>query len=65
MNELPAIGSLCLHTNFWNRHGAKIAAPPWRMVVLTFKLTILERDYCFFAAVLSEIDSGNVDMRKV
>ena len=25
MNELPVIGSLCLRTEFWDRHGANIA----------------------------------------
>ena len=25
MNELPVIGSLCLRTDFWDRHGANIA----------------------------------------
>ena len=29
------------------------------------KKTILERDYRFFDAVLSEMDLGNVDTRKV
>ena len=24
MNELPVIGSLCLHKDFWNRHVANI-----------------------------------------
>ena len=25
MNELPVIGSLCLRTDLWDRHGANIA----------------------------------------
>ena len=25
MNELPVTGSLCLRTDFWDHHGAKIA----------------------------------------
>ena len=60
MNKLPVIGSLCLRLDFWDRHGANIADPlegiVWRKVVPTSKKKILERDYRFFAASLSEMD---------
>ena len=35
-----------------------------REVVPTSKETILERDYPFFAALLSEMDLGNADTRE-
>ena len=36
----------------------------WQRVVATSKKTILERDYRFYAAVLSEIDLGHADTRE-
>ena len=36
----------------------------WRKAVSTSIKGILERDHHFFAVVLSQMDSGNVDMRK-
>ena len=37
----------------------------WRKVVSTSKKTIWERDQRFFAVVLSKMDLGNVDTRKM
>ena len=36
----------------------------WQKVVPTSKKTILERDYRFFASLLSDMDLGNVDTRE-
>ena len=48
MNELLVIGSLCLRKDFWDPHGANIATR--ERLFRSPKITILERDYRFFAA---------------
>ena len=48
LNELSVIGSLCLHTDFWDRHGCS---------------DVQKNDFRFFAALLSEMDLGNTDSR--
>ena len=47
------------------KHCNSLERNVWRKVVPTSKKTILERDYRFFDAVLSEMDLGNVDTREV
>ena len=68
MNELPLTGSLCLRTDFWDHHGAKIATHYKEMYgEMLFRRpnkTIWERDYRFFAAFLSEMDLGNANSRE-
>ena len=49
MNELPVIGSLRLPKNFLDRNGANIAS--CERLFDIYK-PVLERDQCFFAAVL-------------
>ena len=44
-------------------HYSSLERNVWRKVVRRPKTTILQRDYHFFAAVLSEMDLGNVDTR--
>ena len=68
MNELPVIGSSCLRRDFWVPHWKHITAR-WKemygeRLFRRPKKTILQREYHFFAAVLSEMDLGNVDTRE-
>ena len=65
MNELSVIGSLCLRTDLWDRHGKDIATHHKEMYgERLFLKTILVRDFRFFAALLSEMDLGNADTRE-
>ena len=63
MNELPVIGSLRLPKNFLDRNGANIAS--CKRLFDVQKTDFRERDQCFFAAVLSEMDKDNVNSRKL
>ena len=67
MNELLVIGSLCLRTDFWDRHGANIATHLEELygerLFRRPKKTILARDFRFFAVLLSEMDLTNADTR--
>ena len=64
MNELSVIGSLRLHTNFWDRHGANIVTryegTYGERLFGRPKKEILARDYGFFAIVLSYMNKDNV-----
>ena len=46
------------------KHCNSLEGNIWWEVVPTSKETILERDYPFFAALLSEMDLGNADTRE-
>ena len=47
------------------KHCYSLERNVWRKVTSMSKKTILEKDYRFFDAVLSEMDLGNVDTREV
>ena len=67
MNELPVVGSFCLRTDFWNRHGKTLQLTRRKCMAngcSDVQKTILLRDFRFFAALLSEMDLGNADTTK-
>ena len=69
MNDLPAIGYRAMRKELWDRQGANIAFR-WKEIYgeKLFprpKTGISEGDQPFFAVVLLQIDSGNVEMRKM
>ena len=69
MNDLPAIGYRAMRKELWDRQGANIASR-WKemygeKLFPRPKAGILEGDQHFFAVVLSQMDLGNVEMRKM
>ena len=69
MNDLPVIGYCAMHKELWDRQGANIASR-WKemygeKLFPRPKTGILEGAQHFFAVVLSQIDKGNVEMRKM
>ena len=69
MNDLPAIGYRVMRKELWDRQGANIASR-WKemygeKLFPRPKAEILEGDQHFFAVVLSQMDLGNVEMRKM
>ena len=69
MNDLPVIGYRAMRKELWGRQGANIASR-WKemygeKLFSRPKTGILERDQYFFAEVLSQMDLGNVEMRKM
>jgi len=69
MNDLPVTEYPCYAQRTLGSPGGKhcksLESNVWRKVVSTSKKTILGRDQRFLAVVLSIIDVGNVDTRKV
>ena len=69
MNDLPVIGYHAIRKELWDRQGANIASC-WKerygeKLFPRQKNGILEGDQNFFAVFLSQMDSGNVEMRKM
>ena len=67
MNELPVIRSLCLHTDFWDRHGKhckSLEGNVRRTFVSKSKRDDFSERFLVFAALLSEMDLGNADTRE-
>ena len=69
MNDLPVIGFHAMHKELWDRQGANIASHQKELggekLFPRPRKGILERDQHFFAIVLSQVDLGNVKMRKM
>ena len=68
MNDLPVIGYCAIRKELWDRQGANIASC-WKemygeKLFPRQKNGILEGDQHFFAVFWSQMDSGNVEMRK-
>ena len=69
MNDLLATGYRAMRKDLWDRQGANIASR-WKEIYCEKlfprpKTGILEGDQHFFAVVLSQMDLGNVEMRKM
>ena len=69
MNDLLATGIPCYAQRSLDRQGANIASR-WKEIYCEKlfprpKTGILEGDQHFFAVVLSQMDLGNVEMRKM
>ena len=69
MNDLPAIGYRAMRKELWDRQLANIACR-WKEIYgeklfRRPKTGILEEDQHFSVVVLSEMDLGNVEMRKM
>ena len=62
MNELPVIGPCVCPKISWIETGQTLQAAKG---CSTSKKTILERDQCFFAAVLLQMDKDNVNSREL
>jgi len=56
MSDLPVVGYHAMRKELWDRQGANVPRP---------NKGILERDPHFFGVVLSQMDLGNVEMRKM
>ena len=69
MNDLPVIGYHAMCKELWDRQGANIASRQNELYGEKLfprpRKGILERDQYFFAVVLSQVDLGNVKMRKM
>ena len=69
MNELPVIGYPCYEQrtlgSLGGKHCKSLKENVWRKVVFASKKWILESNQHFFAVVLSQMDSGDVCMRKL
>ena len=69
MNDLPVIGYRAMRKELWDRQGASIVSC-WKemygeKLFPRPKKGILEGDQHFFAVFLSQMDLGNVEMRKM
>ena len=68
MNELPVIGYPCLRKELWDRQGRNKASRKNEMYskkLFKVQKTILKSDQRFFAVVLSQMDLGCFNMRKM
>ena len=69
MNDLPLIGYHAMRKELWDRQGANIASRQKELYGEKLfprpRKGILDRHQRFFAVVLSQVDLGNVKMRKM